>query len=48
MAFYRKLGSGWEYRITYRDSQGKKEKNQNVDLKQKHLQKSLLSKQKLI
>lgn len=45
MAFYRKLGSGWEYRITYRDSQGK---NQNVDLKQKHLQKSLLSKQKLI
>lgn len=26
MAFYRKLGSGWEYRITYRDSQGKKKR----------------------
>lgn len=39
MAFYRKLGSGWEYRITYRDSQGKKREKSKRGFKTKTLAK---------
>lgn len=39
MAFYRKLESGWEYRITYRDSHGKKREKSKRGFKTKTLAK---------
>ena len=40
MAFYRKLETGWEYRITYRDSQGKKREKSKRGFKTKSLAKA--------
>lgn len=40
MAFYRKLDSGWEYRITYRDNHGKKREKSKRGFKTKALAKA--------
>ncbi|MGT2829563.1 tyrosine-type recombinase/integrase [Streptococcus hillyeri] len=40
MAFYRKLDSGWEYRITYRDIHGKKREKSKRGFKTKNLAKA--------
>ena len=40
MAFFRKLDSGWEYRITYRDSHGKKREKSKRGFKTKTLAKT--------
>lgn len=40
MAFYRKLDSGWEYRITYRDNHGKKRERSKRGFKTKALAKA--------
>ncbi|AXQ79458.1 site-specific integrase [Streptococcus chenjunshii] len=44
MAFFRKLDSGWEYRITYRDQSGKKHEKSKRGFKTKTLAKIAASK----
>lgn len=47
MAFFRKLDSGWEFRITYRDSKGKRREKSKRGFKTKTLAKVAASKAEL-